>query len=80
MLSMKAIDAGTEGAVRAFLARLPAGLQVERALLFGSRARGDFRADSDADLALILAHRGNDWQLVWDLGGLAYDFSLKRES
>ena len=77
MLSMKAIDAGTEGAVRAFLARLPAGLQVERALLFGSRARGDYRADSDADLALILAHRGNDWQLVWDLGGLAYDIFLE---
>ena len=77
MLFMKAIDAGTEGALRAFLARLPAGLQVERALLYGSRARGDYRPDSDADVALILAQRGNDWQLLWELSGLAYDVFLE---
>jgi uncharacterized protein len=77
MTSMKAIDAGTEGALRAFLARLPVGLQVERALLYGSRARGDYRPDSDADLALILAQQGNDWQLLWDLSGLAYDVFLE---
>jgi uncharacterized protein len=77
MLFMKAIDAGTEGALRAFLARLPAGLQVERAFLYGSRARGDYRPDSDADVALILAQRGNDWQLLWELSGLAYDVFLE---
>ncbi len=77
MRSMKEIDAGTEGALRAFLARLPAGLLVERAFLYGSRARGDYRPDSDADLALILAQRGNDWQLLWDLSGLAYDVFLE---
>lgn len=36
------------------LARVPAQLKVELAILFGSRASGDHRPDSDADLALIL--------------------------
>jgi predicted nucleotidyltransferase len=74
---MNSLDAETEKAVRAFLARLPSGIRVERALLYGSRARGDYRADSDADLALIMEDRGNDWQLLWDLSGIAYDVFLQ---
>jgi predicted nucleotidyltransferase len=42
-----------------------------------ARARGDYRPDSDADLALILVQRGDDWQLLWDLSGLAYDVFLE---
>ena len=74
---MKGIDEETEKALRAFLARLPNDIRVERALLYGSRARGDYRADSDADLALVLSERGDDWQLLWDLGGLAFDVFLE---
>jgi uncharacterized protein len=43
-------------------------------LVFGSRARGDARPDSDADVAIIL--EDGDWQLWeerWFLSGLAYD-------
>lgn len=70
---MKFLDPDTEGAVRDFLARIPPDLQVERAILYGSRARGDNRPDSDADLALIVADRDDLWQLIWMLGGIAFD-------
>jgi uncharacterized protein len=72
MRGMPAIDLATERAVRVFLDRMPAHLKVERAILFGSRARGDHRPDSDADLALIL-EGGNEWPVVEELAGLAFD-------
>lgn len=74
---MRAIDAQTENALRTFLSRMSTEIRVERALLYGSRARGDYRPDSDADLALVLKERGDDWQLLWDLSGLAYDVFLE---
>lgn len=58
--------------MRTFLARVPSDLKVQKAIVFGSRARGDNRPDSDADLALVL-ERGNDWSIVEFLGGLAFD-------
>ena len=70
-------DTRTERAVRAFLDRLPGDLQVERALLDGSRARGDAGRESDADVALILTDQGDDWQTLWMLGGLAFDVFLE---
>jgi len=60
-----------------FLARVPAHLRVERAILYGSRARGDNRPDSDADLVLILSDHGDDWDTLWMLGGLAFDVLLE---
>ena len=69
---MKFLDPDTEAAVRAFLARLPADVQVEHAILYGSRARGESRPDSDADVALILAERADDWQLLGNLAELAF--------
>ena len=62
---MKIADPDTESAVRKFIARIPADLPVERALLYGSRARGDFRPDSDADVAVILRHGADDWKLLF---------------
>lgn len=69
---MPAIDLASEQAIRVFLARVPTELKIELAILFGSRARGDHRPDSDADLALIF-ERGNEWPLVEALAGLAFD-------
>lgn len=69
---MKFLDPDTEGAIRLFLDRLPADIRLERAILFGSRARGEHKPDSDADLALIMHERGNDGQTLLMLGGLAY--------
>jgi predicted nucleotidyltransferase len=75
---MKFLDPDTESAVRAFLARLPVDLRLEYTILYGSRARGEERPDSDADLALILAEGEGDWQLVGSLAELAYDVFLER--
>jgi predicted nucleotidyltransferase len=75
---MKFLDPDTESAVRTFLARLPAGLRLQYAILYGSRARGEDRPDSDADLALILAEGEADWDLVGDLAELACDVYLER--
>jgi len=74
---MKAIDSKTEEALRKFLARVPADIGVERAFLYGSRARGDYKVESDADLALVLRKQADDWQLLWDLSGLAYEIYLE---
>lgn len=76
MAIMKFLDPDTEAAVRDFLARIPADIQLERAILFGSRVRGEHRPDSDADLALILHERGNDGQTLMMLAGLAYSVFL----
>jgi predicted nucleotidyltransferase len=72
MPAMKFLDPDTEAAVRAFLARIPAEVRLDRAILFGSRARGEHRPDSDADVALILHERGNDGMTLMMLAELAY--------
>jgi uncharacterized protein len=69
---MKFLDPDTESAVRDFLARIPADIRLERAILFGSRARGEHRPDSDADVALILHERGDDGMTLMMLAELAY--------
>ena len=69
---MKCLDPDTENAVRHFLARIPADIRLDRAILFGSRARGEHRPDSDADVALILHERGDDGLTLMMLAELAY--------
>ena len=54
---MARIDADTDRAAKAFIARLTDRYEVVGALLFGSRARGDHRPESDADIAVLLAGR-----------------------
>jgi len=49
------MDEKTETAVRRFLAVLGDSYDVEGAIVYGSRARGTHRLDSDADLAVLLA-------------------------
>jgi len=75
---MKFVDPDTESAVRTFLARLPAELGLQDAILYGPCARGEGRPDSDADVALILAEGEGDWELVGNLAELAYDVFLER--
>jgi predicted nucleotidyltransferase len=48
------IDPSTERAARAFISAIEKLYPVTGAILFGSRARGDHSAGSDADLAVLL--------------------------
>ena len=72
MPAMKFLDPDTESAVRDFLGRIPAEIRLDQAILFGSRARGEQRPDSDADVALILREGGNDGKTLMMLAELAY--------
>lgn len=59
MSASHGIPEQTLAQVGTVLARFPA---VERAILFGSRAKGTHRRGSDIDLALVGA--GLDWQTI----------------
>jgi DNA invertase Pin-like site-specific DNA recombinase len=72
-----ALDAETEHAARAFLKRLEGKYPVVEAFLYGSRARGDHTADSDADLAVILnGERGNRYEAAREMAGIAFDVMM----
>ena len=51
---MNQIDHDTEAAVRRFLALLAPSYSMAGAIVYGSRARGTHRPDSDADVAVLL--------------------------
>lgn len=68
-----AIDAETERAARVFLAKLQGRYPVIEGILYGSRARGDHRPDSDADIAVILkGQRGDRSKVAGDLAGIEF--------
>ncbi|HVZ46351.1 MAG TPA: nucleotidyltransferase domain-containing protein [Ramlibacter sp.] len=73
------VDPPTRAAVSAFLKKASAALPVQHAILYGSRARGDARPDSDADVAVILPQESGPDSIVnaqMQLSDLAYDVLL----
>lgn len=78
---VRRIDADTARAARAFLKRLEGKYPVIEALLYGSRARGDHKSDSDADIAVILkGERGEDRDRTaasLDMAGVAFDVMME---
>ena len=50
------------------------GDRLERVVLFGSRARGDARPDSDYDVAIFLKSMPNRWEDLDRLADLSTDF------
>lgn len=64
-------------AVREFAQRLAGRYPVQQVILFGSRARGTQRADSDADVAVLLRGvRGRFLDTKLDMVDIAYDVLL----
>ena len=47
------------------------GERIERVVLFGSRARGDAREDSDYDIAVFLKELSDRWKEADTIAGLA---------
>jgi predicted nucleotidyltransferase len=74
---MNSIDHETEAAVRRFLALIANRYDLEQAIVYGSRARGSHRPDSDVDVAVLL--RGKPQRLVpakLDMADSAFDVLL----
>ena len=72
------VDAGTAITARAFVERVAARYPVNGAILFGRRARGTFRPDSDADIAVLLrGHRGKFVDTKLAMADIAYDVLLE---
>lgn len=51
------LDPETERAAKIFLRKVASQYEVSGAILFGNRARQSHRADSDADVAIVLRGR-----------------------
>ncbi len=74
---MHVIDPATRQAARAFLDHVARQYDVAGAILFGSRARGDYRPDSDADIAVLLGgDPGEFFRTQRALSDIAYDILL----
>lgn len=72
------VDRETASAAYAFVERLSPRYPVSGAILFGSRARGYFRPDSDADIAVLLrGRRGRFVDTKLAMADVAYDVLLE---
>jgi predicted nucleotidyltransferase len=77
-MDLIALDPATDRAAHAFLHKLTGRFDVAGALLFGSRARHQQRADSDADVAVILhGAKGPFVDTKLAMADLAYDVLLE---
>ena len=77
-LKRRQIDRTTAKAIEAFVSALAAAdiPPVVRVLLYGSRARGDFGADSDADIAVVVrgAQGAASWlAMEWEVRTATFD-------
>jgi predicted nucleotidyltransferase len=62
----------------AFLGKLSGTYNVAQAIMFGSRARGTHRPDSDLDLAVVLKGPRQDFlETKLDMAGIAFDVLME---
>ncbi len=78
LFAMGQIDPSTEASARRFLALIQPQYKVAGAILYGSRARGTHRSDSDVDLAILLwGARGRALPTTLAMADVAYDVLLE---
>lgn len=71
------IDPKTRQAITAFIRQVSARYPLHEAILFGSRVSGTARADSDADVAIILdGPHGSFMKTKLDMADMAFDVML----
>jgi len=70
------LSPATRAAVQAFVQRAAAQYPVSRVILFGSRARGTERPDSDADVAVLLKGHGDFLRTKLEMADIAFDVLL----
>lgn len=71
------IDSATRRSVEEFLSRIRDSYPIKAAYLYGSRARGDARPDSDADVAVILTGpKGRSMDVAVEMAGTEFDVLL----
>jgi predicted nucleotidyltransferase len=71
-------QAGAHHVAAVFLEKLSGTYDVAQAILFGSRARGDQRPDSDLDLAVVLNGQRRDFiDTKLDMAGIAFDVLME---
>ena len=75
---MPTIERKIEQAVKRFLALLEGQYQIVDCLVYGSRARGTHRADSDVDVAVLLSgEHGQFLATKLNMADLAFDVLLE---
>lgn len=75
---MKRIDQKTQNAVGHFRTLISARYDVAGTIVYGSRARGTHRPDSDADVAVLLRGEHHPFLATkLDMADVAFDVSLE---
>jgi predicted nucleotidyltransferase len=71
-------EAAAHRVASAFVGKLRGSYDVAEIIMFGSRARGDHRPDSDLDLAVVLNGRRGDFiDTKLDMAGIAFDVMME---
>jgi len=75
---MNRIDPNTEEAVRRFITLITNRYDIAGAIVYGSRARGTHRPDSDADVAVLLHGERQRFLIAkLDMADVAFDVLLE---
>lgn len=72
------MDSATKQSATQFIKLVSQDFNISRFVLFGSRARGDYHSESDADIAVFLrGSKGDFVETKLELADLAFDVLLE---